>query len=211
MSAAGIALAILSRMDVQQELGTAQLLSSADLWPTILVLATVSLGSSMLLWGAAREARQDLPSGILAALLVLLSAYILPILGYWLLYLALRSRTVVALRGLGYAGPPSPEAIDSWLPSHTAQREEYDRPRLAMAVRPDDDKITLDQAMKKVGAFKAWVQALDAHLEAIGDTRRHGDWEDQQLAYGFLEKLAPVKFLETPSSRRRRLSTVLRT
>lgn len=213
LSASGIALSVLARMNVQEVLGEAQLFSGADVWPTLIVLGTVSLGSTMLLWGAAREARQDLPAGPLAAVLAFLCAYGLPIVGYWLLYAALHSRAAVALKKLGYEGATAPAAIDSWIEKRRSQGTQRSSQVPSVPISASDvegREVTLEQAMRKNPDFGAWIRALDLHLEAVGDHRRYTDWEPQQLAYGYLERVPPNTFLETPASRRRRLTTVLR-
>lgn len=71
-------------------------------------------------------------------------------------------------------------------------------------------EVTLEQAMRKNSDFRARILALDSHLESVGDHRRHTDWEPQQLAYGYLERLSPAAFKSSPQARRRRLSSVMR-
>ncbi len=213
LSASGIALSVLARMNVQEVLDEARLFSGADVWPMLIVLGTVSLGSTMLLWGAAREARQDLPAGPLAAALAFLCAYGLPIFGYWLLFAALHSRAAVALKKLGYEGSAAPAAIESWIENRRPQgsQRSYQAPSgPIMTSDVEGREVTLEQAMRKNPDFGAWIRALDLHLETVGDHRRHTDWEPQQLAYGYLERIPPNTFLQTPASRRRRLTTVLR-
>lgn len=215
LSASGIALSVLARMNVQEVLGEARLFSVADVWPTLIVLGTVSLCASLLLWAAARYAKEDLPASAGSAVMVLLLAYGAPIVGYWYLYYSLSRKADKALSRHGYQGARDVASIEFWLAERGVGAF------MGFDSKPGSEKcpsisdvegreVTLEQAMRKNPDFGAWIRALDLHLETVGDHRRYTDWEPQQLAYGYLEHLQPNSFLEAPASRRRRLSSVLR-